>query len=190
MRERTSREKKEMRSEIPRESKRGTLRVQKQEQVDDALESPHEQGAMEKLLLRKGLPLVVAMCSTAEVSDFDRLASALVTVFGHHQLSLTLIKSLITAEVHQTSGTSSDVSFDLMLWATGGGATGPRLTITRLSDTQVRISWGADATGLNLQSNTDLGNPAGWTTVQAIAGAGETTITTTGTMRYFRLRSP
>ncbi len=99
--------------------------------------------------------------------------------------------NVIAVEVHQESGGSSDVSFDLMLWGESGGPTGPRLTITQINATQATISWGADAAGYTLYGGPSVpfALPA-WTTIGGvIAGADSTTVNTTGD-KFFILRNP
>lgn len=86
-------------------SKRGTLRVVKND-IEDNIETGLEQGPEEKLLFRKGYPMVIAMCQSCGVSDFDKLAGALVDVFGRHQNTHMLIQQLITAEVQNPVTTS------------------------------------------------------------------------------------
>lgn len=100
-------------------------------------------------------------------------------------------QNIIAVEVHQDSATSSDLSFDLMLWDLSAGPSGPRLTLSRPDDTHMTISWDASAAGYRLQSNTDLGNPGGWIDVQTgITGAGSLTVATTGGPKFYRLRNP
>jgi hypothetical protein len=70
--------------------------------------------------------------------------------------------NLLAVEIHQDSLTSSDISFDLMLWATGGGA--PRLNIST-DGTSVDVTW--VGSGFTLQENADVGNRSGW---QAVSG--------------------
>jgi hypothetical protein len=98
-------------------------------------------------------------------------------------------QNIIAVEIHQEGRDSSDISFDFMLWGQAGGPSGPKLTIVQTSPTQVTISWGADAAGYSLQRNSDVGNPAGWTTIQGpLTGAGSTVVnTSSGPMNFYRL---
>ena len=98
--------------------------------------------------------------------------------------------NILAVEVHQDSGTSSDISFDTMLW--GNLSAGPSLTIVPFSLTQVTVSWKADATGYTLQGNSvDVGNTGAWVDIgSVIAGAGSTTVTTSPDIKFFRLRKP
>jgi hypothetical protein len=66
----------------------------------------------------------------------------------------------IAVEVHQQNSTSSDLSFDLMLWAQGGER--PRLSVA-FFEQSVSVSW--QGSGYTLQQNSDLGNSNGWTPV-------------------------
>ena len=95
--------------------------------------------------------------------------------------------NVVAVEIHQASETSSDISFDLMLWGPG-----PKLIITRLSSTQVEVSWKAPATGFVLQSTTSLSTPS-WSAVSGVTSSGgfnRVTVTTSSATRFFRLRGP
>jgi hypothetical protein len=70
--------------------------------------------------------------------------------------------NVVAVEIHQDSLTSSDISFDLMLWASSGG--GPRLNIST-DGTFVDVSWAGS--GFTLQQNSNVGNSGGW---QAVSG--------------------
>ncbi|HUR44876.1 MAG TPA: Ig-like domain-containing protein, partial [Candidatus Saccharimonadales bacterium] len=91
--------------------------------------------------------------------------------------------NLIAVEIHQDSLTSSDISFDLMLWATEAAA--PRLFISS-NGSSVDVTWAG--TGFTLQQNSDLGNPALW---QAVSGNPQNTYHFTPAsnepVRFFRL---
>lgn len=94
--------------------------------------------------------------------------------------------NVVAVEVHQANMGSSDVSFDLMLWGTG-----PRLIITRISSTQVEVSWRAPATGFLLEATTSLSSPS-WSNVAFTTSGGfnRATVSTSGASRFFRLRKP
>jgi len=100
--------------------------------------------------------------------------------------------NIIAVEVHQDSATSSDVSFDLMLWGEGGAA-GPALTITRLTDTTAEIAWPDSFTGYSLEYKTDL-NAASWTpepaTVTQSGGYYRATVNTASGNKFWRLQKP
>lgn len=96
--------------------------------------------------------------------------------------------NVVAVEVHQDSITSSDISFDLMLW--GNASAGPSLKIVPFSATQVTISWQADATGYTLQGNsTDVANTGAWSNIGVVlVGAGSTNVTTSPNIKFFRLK--
>ena len=99
--------------------------------------------------------------------------------------------NIIGVEVHQNSLTSSDVSFDLMLW--GGAAAGPRISITRTSATQAELAWPDSAVGYLLEYKTDL-NAASWTPETALVtqsgGYFRATVNTASGNKYWRLHKP
>jgi hypothetical protein len=104
---------------------------------------------------------------------------------------LTVGANVIAVEVHQDTANSSDVSFDAMLW--GLAAAGPSLTVTRISATQVEVSWplSTDPTAL-LYFKTDL-NAANWsleTALDAPSGGFHHVTVTTTTARFWTLRKP
>ncbi len=97
----------------------------------------------------------------------------------------------LAVEVHQSDTTSSDLSFDLMLW--GAAPSGTSLTITPINATQADISWplSTPPTAL-LYSTTDLNPPVVWTLELApdapSGGFHHVTVNTTGAMKYWTLR--
>ncbi len=96
--------------------------------------------------------------------------------------------NLLAVEIHQDTTTSSDISFDLMLW--GASAGGPSLRIVATDPAHAQVSWEADAIGYTLQQNTgDVGNPTDWSNFGGvITGAGSTTVAYPPPDRmYFRL---
>ncbi|MFM1769634.1 MAG: hypothetical protein RJA22_2163 [Verrucomicrobiota bacterium] len=94
--------------------------------------------------------------------------------------------NIIAAEVRQNSVTSSDVAFDLMLWAEVGG--GPAVQITS-NGTSYTVSW-SDASGQYLlQSTSTVGNPASWTDVPGNPPSPYTQPLGAGP-QFFRLRKP
>ncbi|HMJ91222.1 MAG TPA: Ig-like domain-containing protein [Candidatus Acidoferrum sp.] len=105
--------------------------------------------------------------------------------------SLLQAQNILAVEVHQNIASSTDASFDLMLFADSGTSTGPRLTIARTSDTQATISWGADAAGYTLYGGATVPfSLATWNPIGgAITGAGSTVVSTTA-VQFFVLRNP
>jgi hypothetical protein len=79
----------------------------------------------------------------------------------------------------------------LQLVRMGGGTTAPALGI-RNQGGDLRVTWGADATGYLLQSSPTIGSTANWTAVTGLAnpitGAGSVPIFTPGSAEFFRLR--
>lgn len=97
----------------------------------------------------------------------------------------------IAVEVHQESATSSDVSFDLMLFGNPPGDC-PALTITRPTATSARITWpDAGATGCVLYQANSITGP--WTLAPAATlNAGVWTLNianaTTPAARFYQLQ--
>jgi hypothetical protein len=86
------------------------------------------------------------------------------TVYASSNITAALLpgQNCLAVEVHQNTTTSSDLSFDLMLWGTLQA--GPPLSITS-DGTFYTVTWD-DALGeYRLQQSTDRGNPANWTDV-------------------------
>jgi hypothetical protein len=69
-------------------------------------------------------------------------------------------QNIIAVEMHQDALTSSDISFDLMLW--GVGTAGPRLSVRYVSSTQVEVSWPIDLSGALLYYKNTLSDSS-WT---------------------------
>lgn len=92
------------------------------------------------------------------------------TVYSSSNIAGLLIagRNTIAVEVHQDSITSSDISFDLMLWS--AGPSGPRLQITGDSSSHT-VTWDDPAGAYKLQQSSDLGNPAQWTDVPGDPGS-------------------
>ncbi len=104
--------------------------------------------------------------------------------------SLVVGVNTLAVEVHQNSLTSSDLSFDLMLW--GVPPTGTALHIVQISPTQAEVSW-PDSTPVTalLYSTTDLTAPA-WSLVGLpilqSGGFFRVTVNTTGAEKFYTLR--
>ncbi len=114
------------------------------------------------------------------------------TIFQVTEIAASVLRpgpnNLVAVEIHQDAGTSTDISFDLMLW---GHA--PALSITRISATQADISWAFPSTGFVLESKAVL-TAASWTLVTAVdvpdANFHHVTVNTSAAARFFRLRKP
>ena len=70
---------------------------------DDYEVADKPQGPLEELLLEDRLEVVSALTDIVEVTDFDEVAAALVSVFEFHNESLRLIMFLITKEVREAT---------------------------------------------------------------------------------------
>lgn len=115
------------------------------------------------------------------------------TVYFSTNLPTSLLSvgpNTIAVELHQDSITSSDISFDLMLWGNGSVVTGPKLSVSRASATQMTISWGADAAGSVLYGGPTVPYSSGtWTALTGtISGAGSINVPSNTGMRFFELR--
>jgi hypothetical protein len=99
----------------------------------------------------------------------------------------------LAVEVHQSSPSSSDLSFDLELQAATRFVNEPRLWIQRQDSQTCLIRWPDWAVGYQLQSATSLTAPIQWTPVTAPVqrvGSWLTVQTDAGTgARYFRLKA-
>tara|TARA_R110002050_G_scaffold81309_7_gene173843 strand:- start:3513 stop:8018 length:4506 start_codon:yes stop_codon:yes gene_type:complete len=67
----------------------------------DIAEKP--KGPLEELLLQDNLRVVTSLCDVVEVTEFDEVSAALVSVFEFHNETMYLIKKLITKEVNEAS---------------------------------------------------------------------------------------
>ena len=79
-----------------------------EELPSDDEEGPYEfiekpKGLLEGLLLQENLRVVTTLCDIVEVTEFEEVAAALIGVFEFHNMSMMLIKKLITKEVHEAS---------------------------------------------------------------------------------------
>ncbi|MEY2409081.1 MAG: hypothetical protein QOF48_1751 [Verrucomicrobiota bacterium] len=96
--------------------------------------------------------------------------------------------NVVAVEIHQEDPGSSDISFDLMLWAQGR-----YLTLSLISQTQAVVSWTAPSAGYVLQSKTNL-NSASWNAVtepdMPDATSHHVLIDTAKRQRFFRLFHP
>lgn len=86
------------------------------------------------------------------------------TVYAVTNVAAALLPGLncVAVEVHQDSVTSSDLSFDCMLWALP--PSGPALSITTAGANST-ITWSDPALQFKLQRSTDLSSPGNWTDV-------------------------
>ena len=104
--------------------------------------------------------------------------------------SLIVGVNTLAVEVHQNSITSSDLSFDLMLW--GVPPTGTALHIVQISPTQAEVSWPDTTPGTALLYSTpDLSAPV-WSLVGLpilqSGGFYRVTVNTTGPEKFYTLR--
>jgi len=96
--------------------------------------------------------------------------------------------NIVAVEIHQDSSGSSDISFDLMLWAESRGAL--PLTVARFDATRLEISW---PTGGNftLEYKNDLNAPS-WSPETAAdnpsGGFHRVVVNVVGQQRFWRLR--
>lgn len=118
------------------------------------------------------------------------------TVYQQTNASPTVLRAgqnVVAVEIHQESETSSDISFDLMLWALPPG---PRLTITPVSATEVEITWPvAGSGGYVLRSGTNANTPGNWANVSepdnVSGGLHHVRVSTSiASPRFFRLANP
>ena len=133
-----------------------------------------------------GMPFAYTdLAGAAEPSDGTRYYSSNIVN------SLIVGVNTLAVEVHQNSLTSSDVSFDLMLWGTPPAGTA--LRIVQISSTQAEVSW-PDSTPLTalLYSTTDLNPPVTWSLVglPVVQSGGfyRVTVNTTGQQKFYTLR--
>jgi hypothetical protein len=93
-------------------------------------------------------------------------------------------RNVLAVEVHQNNNTSSDLSFDLMLWGESTTAPGPKLVITSgPAPNQITITW-PPASGTLMQCPVVSGGT--WTPA-AVTVDGTFTTTTTGAQMFYRL---
>lgn len=94
----------------------------------------------------------------------------------------------IAVEIHQSSATSSDISFDLMLLAQPMRPMGGFLTAAAAPDNSglINITWTGTGT---LQETTDLSSPNNWHDVNPQPGANSYSVSSAGgPQHFFRLR--
>ncbi|HEY2952322.1 MAG TPA: hypothetical protein VGK40_07060, partial [Verrucomicrobiae bacterium] len=99
--------------------------------------------------------------------------------------------NVLAVEIHQDAITSTDISFDLMLW--GLGAATPKLAITPTDATHADVSWPFPSTGYLLESKADF-DSAMWNLVMELdrpdASSHHVIVNTSSGNRFFRLRNP
>ena len=114
------------------------------------------------------------------------------TVYTSSNIVNSLVAGVNTlaVEVHQEVLTSSDLSFDLMLW--NNPPAGTSLTVTQINPTQVEISWPLSTpVGPLLYFTTDIAPPQTWSLETALdvpSGGFHRVVVTTGTKRFWTLR--
>ncbi|MFM1770825.1 MAG: hypothetical protein RJA22_3354, partial [Verrucomicrobiota bacterium] len=86
------------------------------------------------------------------------------TVYAVTNIAAGLFPGLncVAVEVHQDTATSSDLSFDFMLWSLP--PSGPALSLTS-DGANATVNWFDPALQFKLQRSGDLSNPANWTDV-------------------------
>ncbi len=116
------------------------------------------------------------------------------TTFYSTNISPALLRAganLLAVEVHQQSGTSSDLTFDLKL-SGSGQQRAPELKAVRQSS-QLVLSWSASTLGYHLES-TDAAFGLDWSVVtnlvQSANGTNTVTVDLDGGRRFFRLGQP
>jgi hypothetical protein len=110
--------------------------------------------------------------------------------------------NLIAVEIHQSGGSSSDISFDFSLTATATTPTGPppapalsspsALSAKAISSTQINLSWVDSTTGEDgfaIERSTDGTNFAQITTVPAGSISYNNTLLTANTKYWYRIRA-
>ena len=113
------------------------------------------------------------------------------TVYFRANISPTNLvagQNIIAVEVRQNNASSSDLSFDLMIWGQEGPVLGPPLTITTDGVTAT-VSHGGVA-GYRLQRSSDIGSPANWMDVPGNPLSVNFTIASQPGPLFFRLVSP
>ena len=127
---------------------------------------------------------------------YTDLAGAADPSDGTRYYASNIVNSLIAGvntlavEVHQNSITSTDLSFDLMLW--GVPPTGTSLHIVQISPTQAEVSWPDSTPGTALlYSTADLTTPV-WSLVGLpvlqSGGFYRVTVNTAGPQKFYTLR--
>ena len=120
-------------------------------------------------------PFTYATLATAAIGD-----DGTVYVIGNvNPTNLVTGANTLAVEVHQDNTTSSDLSFDLMLWGEGS-ITPPPMSIS-LTGGNVQITW--IGSGFKLQHKNDLSPSVSW---QDVAGNPQNTysVAPTGLMFY------
>ena len=92
----------------------------------------------------------------------------------------------VAVEIHQDSATSSDISFDLMLWGLAPGCPRPRVAVDAGTG-QVTISWTGVATLEETDALADLPANTVWVPSARVNGV---PFTPPGTKKFYRLRCP
>jgi hypothetical protein len=99
-------------------------------------------------------------------------------------------RNVLAVEVHQNNITSSDISFDLMLWGTTATASVPTPRIVN-TGTALVITWTGNAVLQQASSLTVPPAPSGFTDVPGNPGSGYSiSLPAPGSAKYFRLRAP
>jgi hypothetical protein len=145
-------------------------------------------------VFRSNMPDVDAV--PLEAMAFTNLATAGATDDGSIYFSTNIYypdflvqgANTVAVEIHQNSATSSDISFDLMLFAQPFMPMGGILNATATPDNPslINITW--TGTGV-LQETTDISSPSNWHDVSPQPEANSYSINTAGgPQTFFRLR--
>lgn len=131
-------------------------------------------------------PITYLTRALTAVSDLDEDA------FYSTNVSPALLRdgpNVVAVEVHQSSPTSSDLSFDLQLEGIADGP--PRLDAVRI-DNRVTLAWPALPAGFVLEATADLFPLLNWAAVNLPPSVSNNlcrlTLDSVGDARYFRLR--
>ena len=145
-------------------------------------------------ILRMNMPAGSISYTTLALRTIDGVEE---TTYFQNSVDPALLvpgRNVFAVEVHQASGASSDLSFDLFLTGTQKtGSARPVLSWAR-SGEDILLSWPASAGGWNLYSTDDL-TPAGvWSPVDSLVilaeGRNVVTITPGTGHRFYSLRKP
>ncbi len=145
-------------------------------------------------LFRQNMPAGVVSYSTRAAGTVDNQSEQTFFPDSSPGAGLLTGTNVLAVEIHQVSPTSSDISFDLELIASGPGVSPfPPLRIERTGNSVI-VSWPAPSTGFALQSTPFLGPLANWTAVtQPVSIANDrnsVTLGINGQGAFFRLARP
>jgi len=125
-------------------------------------------------------PATLAVSGSEEASFFPTNVNPALLLNG---------TNLLAVEIHQSSGGSSDISFDLELTGVERSLAPPQLTATGRQP--IALAWPAPSTGFLLQSRSNLSATSAWTTLNAttsLAGTQNVAMVPAANSGFFRLR--